>query len=170
MLRRMSGGAYLERYPPQDTLPRLFAGSWIAHNFAIWIGHEEDNTAWDALQRTREHLRARAQQGYIPPERLEQAWQEIYIAEGSDWFWWYGDDHSSTQDALFDYLFRKHLQNVYLLLGDTPPADLSRPIRSRAARPICTLPRGFLNVKIDGRWTFFEWLSAGRYTCQNERG
>ena len=27
-----------------------------------------------------------------------------------------------------------------------------------------------LNVKIDGRATFFEWVSAGRYTCQNERG
>jgi hypothetical protein len=25
-------------------------------------------------------------------------------------------------------------------------------------------------VKIDGRQTFFEWVSAGRYTCQNERG
>ena len=43
-------------HPPHDTLPHLFAGSWISHNFAIWIGHEEDNTAWDALHRTREHL------------------------------------------------------------------------------------------------------------------
>jgi hypothetical protein len=33
-----------------------------------------------------------------------------------------------------------------------------------------TLPRAFLDVKIDGRQTFFEWVSAGRYTCQNERG
>ena len=33
-----------------------------------------------------------------------------------------------------------------------------------------TLPRAFLDVKIDGRATFFEWLSAGHYTCQNERG
>jgi len=23
----------------------------------------------------------------------EAAWKEIYVAEGSDWFWWYGDDH-----------------------------------------------------------------------------
>ena len=61
------------------------------------------------------------------------AWEELYIAEGCDWFWWYGDDHSSAQDALFDYLFRKHLQNVYLLLGDEPPTDLARPIK-RAAR------------------------------------
>jgi hypothetical protein len=33
-----------------------------------------------------------------------------------------------------------------------------------------TLPRAFLEVKIDGRRTFFEWLAAGHYHCQNERG
>src|SRR5262249_48202829 len=86
------------------------------------------------------------------------------------WFWWYGDDHSSSQDALFDYLFRKHLQNVYLLLGDTPPPELSRPIKRHIQKAIHTMPRAFLEVKIDGRQTFFEWISAGRYTSQNERG
>ncbi len=102
---------------------------------------------------------------------FERAWRELYIAEGSDWFWWYGDDHSSAQDALFDYLFRKHLQNVYLLLGDEPPADLARPISRRARGAVhYTAPRAFLDVKIDGRATFFEWVSAGRYACQNERG
>src|SRR5439155_19412333 len=103
-------------------------------------------------------------------EKAEKAWQELYIAEGSDWFWWYGDDHSSAQDALFDYLFRKHLQNVYLLLGDVPPPELARPISRKSQRPTYTLPRSFLDVKIDGRATFFEWLTAGRYTCHNERG
>ena len=163
-------GDFLEKHPPRDRLPHLFAGSWIYHNFAIWIGHEEDNTAWDALQRTREHLRSRAQQGLVPEDAVARAWEEIYIAQGSDWFWWYGDDHSSTQDELFDYLFRKHLQNVYLLLGDPPPAELSRPIKARGQRITHTLPRSLLEVKIDGRETFFEWLAAGRYTCQNERG
>ncbi len=163
-------GDFLQEHPPRDKLPHLFAGSWIHHNFAIWVGHEDDNTAWDALHRTREHLRARAQQEHVPSERIRQAWEEIYIAQGSDWFWWYGDDHSSAQDAVFDYLFRKHLQNVYLLLGDTPPAGLSRPINRRGQRAIHTLPRGFLDVKVDGRETFFEWISAGRYTSQNERG
>jgi len=95
------------------------------------------------------------------PEKIRQAWEEIYIAEGSDWFWWFGDDHSSAQDALFDYLFRKHLLNVYQLLGDAPPADLARPISRRGLRPPYTLPRSFLDVKIDGRQTFFEWVSAG---------
>jgi alpha-amylase/alpha-mannosidase (GH57 family) len=178
---------YLERHPPADTLPRLFAGSWISHNFAIWIGHEEDNTAWDALHQTREYLVKRrdelrnAEGGMRnempsesairnPQSAIERAWEELYIAEGSDWFWWYGDDHSSAQDALFDYLFRKHLQNVYLLLGDTPPPELAKPISKRGPRVSYTPPRAFLDVKIDGRSTFFEWISAGRYTCQNERG
>ncbi|HXG11368.1 MAG TPA: glycoside hydrolase family 57 protein [Gemmataceae bacterium] len=211
-LRPVQIGAFLKEHPPRDTLPRLFAGSWIRHNFAIWIGHEEDNAAWDALHRTREYLVQRGgsaargketkrqgdketkpseteagregQPAARPaPDRVsvspglpvslsavERAWEEIYIAEGSDWFWWYGDEHSSAQDNVFDYLFRKHLQNVYLLLGDTPPADLSRPISRRSQKAMYTLPRGFLNVKIDGQLTFFEWISAGRYTCQNERG
>lgn len=163
-------GEYLESNPPRDTLPHLYAGSWINHNFAIWIGHEEDNAGWDVLHKTREHLRARAAQGHIAADKIQAAWEEIYIAEGSDWFWWYGDDHSCAQDALFDYLFRKHLQNVYLLLGDTPPPELGRPISRRGQKPMHTFPRSFLDVKIDGRETFFEWLSAGHYTCQNERG
>jgi alpha-amylase/alpha-mannosidase (GH57 family) len=163
-------GDFLEKHSPRDRLPHLFAGSWIYHNFAIWIGHEEDNNAWDALHRTREHLRTRSQQSLVPAERVQQAWEEIYIAEGSDWFWWYGDDHSSSQDEVFDHLFRKHLENVYLLLGDTPPPDLSRPIKRRGQRPVHSLPRSLLNVKIDGKETFFEWISAGRYTSQNERG
>jgi alpha-amylase/alpha-mannosidase (GH57 family) len=169
-LKPVKLGDYLERNPPRDTLPHLFAGSWINHNFAIWIGHEEDNSGWDALHKAREHLRTRSQQGRLPAEKVRAAWEEIYVAEGSDWFWWYGDDHSSAQDALFDYLFRKHLQNSYLLLGDDPPPELSKPISRHGHKPMHTLPRSFLEVKVDGRETFFEWLSAGHYTCQNERG
>ncbi|MSU77278.1 MAG: alpha-amylase/alpha-mannosidase [Gemmataceae bacterium] len=163
-------GEYLEENPPKDTLPRLFAGSWIHNNFAIWVGHDEDNTAWDALHRTREHLVHRAAQSSIPAEQLQRAWEELYIAEGSDWFWWYGDDHSCAQDALFDQLFRKHLQNVYLALGDVPPVDLNRAIKKLGQRQSHTLPTAFLDVKIDGRTTFFEWSNAGRFECQAERG
>jgi alpha-amylase/alpha-mannosidase (GH57 family) len=188
-IRPVQIGEFLEKHPPRDTLPQLFAGSWINHNFAIWIGHEEDNTAWDALHQAREHLKQREREhaereaqsttatdpslSAVRTARasaIRRAWEELHIAEGSDWFWWFGDDHSSAQDALFDYLFRKHLQNVYALLGDTPPAELARPISRKSQRVAHTLPRAFLDVKVDGKRTFFEWLSAGRYTCHNERG
>ena len=54
----------------------------------------------------------------------KQARQELLIAEGSDWFWWYGDDHSSEHDLEFDDLFRRHLRNVYQMLGQPIPEEL----------------------------------------------
>ena len=47
---------YLNRFPPKDTVRNLRAGPWINGNFGIWIGHSEDNTAWNYLGKTREYL------------------------------------------------------------------------------------------------------------------
>lgn len=170
-VRPATVGEFLRDHRPSDKLPRLFSGSWISHNFAIWIGHPEDNRAWDALHATRQFLVQQEKSGRHDPETLQRAWDEIYIAEGSDWFWWYGDDHSSALDALFDHLFRKHLRNVYTLLGEDPPGSLFTPISHAVAhRPIHEQPNSFLNVKVDGRATYFEWINAARYVCGNERG
>jgi alpha-amylase/alpha-mannosidase (GH57 family) len=165
---------YLREHPATDKIGQLFAGSWISHNFAIWIGHAEDVAAWDLLHQTREFLKqaeSTAEAGAkARPALFEKAWEEIYIAEGSDWFWWFGDDHSSELDHVFDQLFRKHLQNVYTLLGVPYPSILNQPISRGERRPIHTQPTGFLPVKIDGRRTYFEWISAGHYSAGNERG
>ena len=117
-------GDYLAQYPATDKLGHLFPGSWIQHNFGIWIGHPECNRAWDALYETRQYLTAATARKSKPAEQLARAWEELYIAEGSDWFWWFGDSHSSAQDGLFDRLFRKHLQNVYLVLDEQPPSRI----------------------------------------------
>lgn len=162
---------YLERHPATDKLGQLFAGSWIQHNFGIWIGHPECNRAWDLLFQTREHLVAAGKAREMPAEQFKLAWTELQIAEGSDWFWWFGDSHSSAQDALFDRLFRKHLQNVYTLLGDPAPSELTRPISQghRHAHMHGT-PTSLLNVKVDGRRTYFEWINAGQYVPSGSRG
>jgi alpha-amylase/alpha-mannosidase (GH57 family) len=169
-LRPVKVRDYLEQHPPKDHLPKLFAGSWIHHNFAIWVGHEEDNTAWDLLHQTREHLRSRMEHPLVSADQVRRAWEEIYIAEGSDWFWWFGDDHSSAQDALFDSLFRRHLQIVYQILGDEAPPELSRPISRSGLRSLYSEPQAFLKVRIDGRASFLEYFSAGHHVCQAERG
>ncbi|HET6327187.1 MAG TPA: glycoside hydrolase family 57 protein [Planctomycetaceae bacterium] len=161
---------YLKDQPPTDRIGSLFAGSWISHNFAIWIGHHEDNTAWDLLHQTREFLKQTEAEGKAPKEALAKAWEEMFIAEGSDWYWWFGDDHSSSQDALFDQLFRKHLQNVYARLDTPPPTILSHPIKRLQPRALHTKPTGFCPVKVDGRRTYFEWICAGHYVCGSERG
>lgn len=164
-------GGHLDHHPPRDSLDRLFPGSWISHNFAIWIGHEEDNKGWDALHDTRRFLVRETQAGTHDEATLARAWEEMYIAEGSDWFWWYGDDHSSALDSLFDHLFRKHLRNVYALLGADPPGHLFTPISQAGdRRALHGQPTSFLRVRVDGRASYFEWLHAARYACGNERG
>ncbi len=161
---------HLREYAATDRIQQLFAGSWISHNFWIWIGHSEDHTAWDLLHATREFLKQAQASGRFPSEVLAKAWGEILIAEGSDWYWWFGDDHSSAQDGLFDQLFRKHLKNVYILLKTPYPSQLDHPIGRGVVKPIHTHPTGFLHVKIDGRRTYFEWINAGCYRSGNERG
>ena len=160
---------HLDEYPATDRISKLFAGSWISHNFAIWIGHEEDRNAWDYLHHARDFLKSASTKPQYAADRLRRAWDELYIAEGSDWFWWFGDDHSCAQDALFDQLFRKHLQNIYMLLGESPPVALMRPIKRLAKRLIHTQPRTFLDVRVDGRHSYFEWLNAGLYLAGSER-
>ena len=170
LIRPVRIAEHVREYPATDKIGQLFAGSWISHNFAIWIGHSEDNTAWDVLHQTRQYLVQAQADGRHSAKDIARAWEEIYIAEGSDWYWWFGDDHSSALDALFDQLFRKHLQNVYLILGQQPPVILNRPISKHERKSIHTNPKGFLTVKVDGRRTYFEWLNAGQYVAGSERG
>ncbi len=161
---------YLQQHPATDKLGQLFPGSWIQHNFGIWIGHPECNRAWDLLHQTRQHLAQAAAAKAHTAEQLQQAWKEMLIAEGSDWFWWFGDSHSSAQDDLFDQLFRKHLQNVYASLGEAPPSELAKPISQGNRQGLHSLPTGILKVKVDGRRTYFEWINAGHYACGGSRG
>ena len=164
-------GDYLARFPAGDKLGNLFPGSWIQHNFGIWIGHPECNDAWDRLFETRRFLLEVTAKKNKPAEKITRAWEELYIAEGSDWFWWFGDAHTSAQDSLFDRLFRKHLQNVYLVLDEAPPAELAKPISQGQRHPrIYSEPTGLLRVKVDGRRTYFEWINAGHYVDSGSRG
>ena len=150
-----------------DKLSNLFPGSWIQHNFGIWIGHA-DAIGLNLLDQPA--ATSSGPPGGGPAERIEEARRELLIAEGSDWFWWFGDSHTSAQDRLFDRLFRKHLQNVYTLLGDEPHGELARPITQGFGLRQYSQPTGLLNVKVDGRRTYFEWLNAGQYACQGSRG
>lgn len=154
---------YLEMHPPTRTIPHLFAGSWINSNYSIWIGHEEDNRAWELLRQTREDLKGFLASGSFPATAVEAAWRSIYAAEGSDWCWWYGDEHSTDTAQDFDELFRNNLIHVYNLLGKETPQALYVPVlredrRVRVARE----PRGFLTPTLDGEVTsYFEWLASG---------
>ncbi len=170
-LRCVTVGEYLKEHPAQSSIERLHAGSWINANFRIWIGHEEDNRAWDLLAQTRDALTAYASTNG-DPAKLAKAWEEIYIAEGSDWCWWYGDDHYSENGEEFDLLFRTHLMNVYRIIGLDVPDELQISIlrEDRQALPTVELT-AFISPTIDGQVTnYFEWLPAGFYDVSQGGG
>jgi hypothetical protein len=97
----------------------------------------------------------------VEPAARDRALEELLIAEGSDWFWWYGDDHSSDHDADFDDLFRRHLRNAYAALGAPIPEELFATNISTGAGPDRLQPPGLLTVTLDGKDTsFLEWVGA----------
>jgi alpha-amylase/alpha-mannosidase (GH57 family) len=103
--------------------------------------------------------------------RLAQAFESVLAAEGSDWCWWYGPEHGSQNDADFDALYRKHLSEIYRVLGEPAPDVLAHPIKRAPERGKNTPPESFLAVKINGRESsYFEWLGAGIYTTSRQGG
>ncbi|HXX75389.1 MAG TPA: glycoside hydrolase family 57 protein [Nitrospiraceae bacterium] len=149
--------------PAPTRLTQLHSGSWINQDYKIWIGHQEDNRGWELLGHTRARLTDLAPN--LPPDRAQAAWTELYAAEGSDWFWWYGDDFDTAYKEEFDRLFRTHLRNVWMHMGLTPPDILNQPLCIIARKPDAdrvTQPVALLAPTIDGVVTdFFEWRGAG---------
>lgn len=163
----------LDRIPATE-LHRIHPGSWINANFDIWIGAEEDNQAWNLLLDAREtydRILQSPEGRKIPKERRQLAFEELLIAEGSDWNWWYGPEHHSENRAEFDKLFREHLAQVYRALGLDPPEELSRPILRLAVKAFHEPPSGLILPNIDGEVSsYFEWLGAGLYRPDHRQG
>jgi alpha-amylase/alpha-mannosidase (GH57 family) len=133
-LRTVTVTEYLTKIDPHPagTLARLATGSWIGGDLTTWIGDPEHNRAWELLARARSYLiHVEGKEPSHPG--LERAWQALYVAEGSDWFWWYSHRNRSDQDAVFDQLFRDALAAVYEALGEEVPATLEEPIQRVAA-------------------------------------
>jgi len=158
--------------PPTQHLSTLHSGSWINSDYKIWIGHQEDNRGWDLLGHTRTQLINRVPG--LPPDRAKAAWRELYAAEGSDWFWWYGDDFDTDFKPEFDRLFRTHLRNVWTHMGLPPPDQLNHAICANAMTlesEMVQQPVSLITPTIDGMVTdFFEWRGAGNISTQPPLG
>jgi alpha-amylase/alpha-mannosidase (GH57 family) len=155
----------------------IFPASWINANFDVWIGHSEDVAAWELLWDAREaygramDARKQGRDGAPTETALAEAEESLLAAEGSDWCWWYGPEHSTANDAEFDALYRKHLTAVYLALGQVAPQELAKPIKRKPEHALQLAPTGFLKIAVDGRdTTYFEWLGAGLYSPERRGG
>jgi alpha-amylase/alpha-mannosidase (GH57 family) len=161
---------FIDSHGHGERLGSLYPGSWINSNFAVWIGHEEDNQAWDYLAETRNALEVFSRQGGEP--RGNNAWKALYTAEGSDWNWWYGDDHTTESQEDFDALFRNNLIACYREMGRDVPEHFFEAIlrRDREITPALTV-RGFIRPKIDGLVTsYYEWYQGAQLDVKKSGG
>jgi alpha-amylase/alpha-mannosidase (GH57 family) len=143
-IRTVTPSEYLDGSParrvdrhPLAALARvhdLATGSWIDEagsgpgvDLGTWIGEPEENRGWELLGRARADLFAAGTAAAGATEALES----IYAAQGSDWFWWLGEDQDSGRDHEFDDLFRAHLRASYRVRGAEPPVILARALTTR---------------------------------------
>ncbi len=167
-LQLVTVAEFLEKFPATATIPtqQLHSGSWVDGSFTTWIGDPVKNRAWDYLTAARQVLASHPE---ATEENNPEAWEALYAAEGSDWFWWFGEGHSSNQDAIFDQLFREHLCGIYQALNEPVPSYLRQPLESHAASSDCR-PKSFIHPVIDGKGDEQDWDKAGRIEIGGARG
>ncbi|MGA7933782.1 MAG: glycoside hydrolase [Kovacikia sp.] len=159
---------FIEQHPPTKTIPaeQLHSGSWVDGSFTTWIGDPAKNRAWDLLTEARQTL---AHHPEATEENNPEVWEALYAAEGSDWFWWFGEGHSSNQDAIFDQLFREHLAAIYQALNEPIPPAVHHPVERHAPQGDHA-PQSFIHPFIDGRGDEQDWDKAGRIEIGGSRG
>ena len=167
---------YVRRFPPTRSISRVKAGSWIFGNLETWVGEAEQNRAWEYLSIARQQLVDWEKgQTHPDPKKRADAWRELYVAEGSDWFWWYYSRNKFGQEQMFDKEFRTHLANVYHLIELPVPGWLLRPI-SGEWHGRYQAPSGYVSPRLDAdrqpdaAWTHAGSLEAGRSTGSMQQG
>lgn len=154
-------GEYLAKEKHHKELKKIHSGSWINRNFQLWVGEPVKNLAWSYLKQAKEDLDEFVKTN--PKHKgIEFAHKELMIAQGSDWFWWYGEPNDSGQDHIFDYLFREHLKNTYRYVGVKHPICLDSPLISTFTKP-SRYPKKTISPAINGIEDSGndEWLNAG---------
>ena len=154
--------SYLAAHSDAGRIQSLWTGSWIDADFHIWIGRPETNRAWQYLGAARRTLSGLGETSARDVD-LEEARRHLMRAEGSDWFWWYGDDFDAAEEDLFDWLFREHLAAAYRAMGEAPPTALAHPISGIRRAPEADQPHNPIAPALDGRvGGYLKWLGAGR--------
>ncbi len=122
-----------------SALPTLIAGSWVLGSLTTWMGERDKNRAWEMLvdaKQTADEVLAKADLNAGQRTAIER---QLAICEGSDWFWWPGDNNPAPTIEAFDQLFRKHLTALYALIDHNAPDYLKHSFTHAATTS--TVPR-----------------------------
>jgi hypothetical protein len=144
-------------------LQRIATGSWIRGDLDTWAGHPEKNAAWRRLAAAADAFDEAASRR--PAVDLESARLRLLRAQGSDWFWWLGDDHPTPWKREFHALFRAHVASVYEDLGMDPPAEPKHSVAfGRPPDPLpVDVPFGTIRPTLTGETRgHFAWWGAAR--------
>jgi alpha-amylase/alpha-mannosidase (GH57 family) len=106
----------------QNSIANIIPGSWINGNFSTWIGEPMKNKAWDDLFQARKALKEfmaglSLQEKKQKRKAIEKALKTIYVAEGSDWFWWLQSGDQPENEKKFSIIMKLYLADVYKSLG-----------------------------------------------------
>ena len=118
---------YFEKFHPKDKIMELATGSWNNGSLERWIGSPNKNKGWDLTALTRKDLENFISSKKYSKKQISDAFESMYMAEGSDYCWWF-DSMPYSQSKQFDDLLRMHLKNVYIALGEKYPEYLDMPI------------------------------------------
>lgn len=144
----------------QRVLEHLAPGSWIHGTFDTWVGHHEKNRAWELIFQTQRDVISAKER--LSNEAKELVQYHLLAAECSDWFWWYGDDHSTDFAHEFDELFREHLIHIYRVMELDIPHDLLIPIISDSEpKPFWIKPKNSISPRMNGKMGLFDWIGCG---------
>ena len=158
---------FLSTNPDLPAIDTIGTGSWIDGTLRTWAGEPEESLGWQRLVEARQALVAFEEDNPTHPG-LANAWESLYIAEGSDWFWWYGLDQDSGYDENWDVLFKVHLSNIYRAINlDLPP--YLQDLWTGAATPVVPYG-GIIEPMIDGIALPGEWDGAAKYDASVDGG
>ena len=154
---------YLDNTKEDKPLNKIAAGSWMNRNFKLWIDEPVKDIAWTYLKRVRQDFSNFVKREPLNPN-IELARRELFICEGSDWFWWYGEPNDSGRDTIFDFLFRTHLKIIYRYLDLGTPKYLDDPISNISTTKPSKYPKSLISPEINGKFVTTEediWNNAG---------
>jgi alpha-amylase/alpha-mannosidase (GH57 family) len=115
---------------PCELLPEIAAGSWVYGTFSTWIGSKDKNLGWDLLCDAKKVYDEVMRVGTLSAKEKKLCENQLSVCEGSDWFWWLGDYNPASSASSFDKLYRRNLSNLYTLLKQPVPTELSQPINA----------------------------------------
>lgn len=126
---------YLDAADSINQLDHLVAGSWVYGTFSTWIGEKDKNRGWEMLDDAKRAFDSAVAAG-LTDEHRQVAERLLAICEGSDWFWWFGEDNPTETVNDFDQLYRRHLSRLYKCIKQEPPEYLAHSFSHGGGTPL----------------------------------